>query len=141
MSLTLNMVGGIDGSTVVGEAWHTDYGTTYTNVASSGSSSQYSYAYADYFTFSNGVFTAVQAGTYKIYYFGRGGYNNAGSAINMYYRIYAAGSNVASATDVGNGGVRSSVTVTLSVGDTIYAQTRNSSGNNTHDFGYVITKT
>ena len=126
-------------SPISGFVWHTCTGTTYRTVGGSNSALKRE-SVDDYrFSLSNGVFSCLRAGSYKILYFGRGGYSSVGSAISLRFRLYAAGSQVASSTGVTNTGVASSVTVTLSVGDTVYAETSNSSGNNTHDFGFVIT--
>lgn len=125
---------------VVGYAWHTAYGTSYARV---GNFDRLKSLWADsnFFTQSTGLFTCQRAGTYQIVYFGRGGYNSSGTSIDLYFQVVANGSVVASSYSVDNAGVNSSVTVTLSVGQTLYAQTRNSSGNNTHDFGFIIIAT
>lgn len=85
------------------------------------------------------TFTCVKAGDYRISYFGRGGYNTSGTAIYLRYRIYHNGTIIASATNVANSGVYSSVDITAAVGDTIYVTTSNSSNSsNQHDFGFFI---
>lgn len=122
-----------------GYAWHTMSGTTYRLVC--GPNSAWLTAYAadnECFSFADGVFTCLKAGTYTVHYFGRGGYNSSGTSISMYYQVLHNSTVVASATNVANAGVCNSVTVTLAVGDTISAQTRNASGNTAHDFGYII---
>ena len=124
---------------IVGFAWHTSGSTTYTVVGSSSSTLSNAETDGNFFTQSNGTFTCTRAGTYKITYFGRGGYNSNGTAISLYFQVFANDTNVASSTSISNTGTHGSVNVTLTVGQTIYAQTRNSSGTNTHDFGYVIT--
>ena len=123
---------------IVGFAWHTSSGTSYVVVGSTSSTLSNAETDGNFFTQSGGTFTCTRAGTYTIIYFGRGGYNSNGNAISLYFQLYANGTNVASSTGVANTGTHGSVNVTLEVGQTIYAQTRNSSGSNTHDFGYVI---
>lgn len=127
---------------VVAAAWSTGGGTTYADLGSTATSSGpliYTYD-ADYCGTSDGtIFTFLKAGQYKIHYFGRGGYNNGGTAIRLYFRIMKNSyTELASSTSVTNTGISGNVTATLAAGDTIKAETRNNSGSNTHDFGFWI---
>ena len=87
---------------------------------------------------SSNQLSVSKAGSYTVYYQVRGGYNNSGSTITCYYRIYAGGTaQVTSST--GNAAAASSFTVTLSEGDTIYIQTYNSgTSSNTHNFTVLV---
>ena len=83
--------------------------------------------------------TCQAAGTYTLYYFGRGGYNTSGTAINLRYRIYQNSTIIASATNVANSGTHGSISVTCAAGDTIHVTTSNSSNSaNQHDFGILL---
>ena len=87
---------------------------------------------------SSNVLAVSKAGSYTVYYQVRGGYNNNGSTITCYYRIYGGGSIQASGS-TGNSAAESSFTATLSAGDTIYIQTYNSgSSSNTHSFTVLV---
>ena len=125
---------------VLAYAWHTKGGTTYTNVASSSSTKKVYNYNPRYFSYNNGVFTCKKPGTYYIQGGGRGGYTSSGGEYTLYYRVYAAGTNVKSSTSITNSGVSFGVSVTLAAGDTVYAQTRNNTGSVVHDFAYMISK-
>lgn len=125
-------------STVVGSVWGAQSGTSYLTIGRSGTTPASIYsADGTHVTFSDGVFTFLIDGTYKISYFGRGGYNSGGSSISEYYKFLPK-SGWPSATNVANAGTSGSFTDTFTNGDTIYVQTRNSSGSNMHDFGFII---
>ena len=97
----------------------------------------------DYFSYDYGQFECKKAGTYDITVFGRGGYNNGGSNIRMYVQIYknshASTTTEYSNRSIANGGVLDTFSLSLDVGDKVYGMSRNSSGTNTHDYGYIIT--
>ena len=119
--------GGGAGNPIRAFAWGRGTGTTYTI------RDEIHQEDADYFSYSNGVFTCLQAGTYSLTVFGRGGYNNGGSSIRMYVQIIkTSGGNDTteySNTNITNGGVLDTISLTLAVGDQIYGQSRNNSGN------------
>ena len=137
------MLGGGGGGAAYGYAWHTAGSTSYTVVCGSGSAKTAYGADGNCFSFSGGVFTCLKAGTYKVKYFGRGSYNTSGTAIYLYYHIYQNSTAVVTAnstsTGAANSGVCTEITLTVAVGDTISADTRNSSGATAHNFGYIIT--
>lgn len=119
----------------------TNTGTSFVNVGTGALTNVF--ADPEFCTYSNGVFTFLKPGTYTIYYSGRGGYNTNGDAVYMHYRIYQNSNTLVSVTSntVANGGVVNTISnVSISVNDTIYAQTKNNTGNNTRDFSMFIVK-
>lgn len=128
--------GGGGGSSIKAFAWGRGATTTYTI------RDQIVKVDPDYFSYSNGVFTCLKSGTYNFTVFGRGGYNNSGSTIRMYVQIIkTSGGNTTteySNTNINNAGVLDTFSLTLAVGDTFYGESRNSSGGNTHDYGFII---
>lgn len=125
----------------VGMLWAIGSGTTYTTLGGYQGTVDPICVYDEtYVTYSNGVFTFVMEGNYRIHYFGRGGYNSSGTAIRLYFQFLPGkpGSTWPSSTTVANAGTSGYFDENFSVGDTLYAQTRNSSGANVHDFGFVI---
>ncbi len=97
----------------------------------------------NFFTYDSGRFTFLKPGTYRIVFFGRGGYNSGGNTINLRYRIIRThnGTNttLASATNVANVGTNGTIDQEFEVGDILYAETSNASNSsNTHDFGYYV---
>lgn len=125
---------------LVGYVWHRYGGTAYVTVGSTSSANRMYNSDEKYFEFDNGIFTCVKPGTYSLALFGRGGYNNNGTQIYMRYRIYVNSTIVKSVTgnSIGNAGFTDTATVTLAAGDTMYMQTANSSGSNSHDICMVI---
>ena len=120
------------GNGFVAWLYGTGSGTTYTT---RGSWTVYDDSAA---SVSGNVLTLTRAGTYTVYFGMRGGYNNSGTAIALYARIYHNTTTVFSSTTIDNTGVSSSVSITAAAGDTIYIQTRNSSGSNTHNFTLLV---
>lgn len=130
-------------SIVVGALWGTGLGTTYTTLSQNTSVTITPVHFADetYVTYANGIFTFVMDGHYQITYFGRGGYNNGGTSIRMYYQFLPGigpVNNWPTGTNVVNTGISDSFTDNFTNGDTLYVQTRNNSGNNVHSFGFII---
>ncbi len=130
-------------SIVVGALWGTGLGTTYTTLSQNASVTVAPVHFADetYVTYANGIFTFVMDGHYQITYFGRGGYNNGGTSIRMYYQFLPGigpVNNWPTATNVVNTGISNSFVDNFTNGDTLYVQTRNHTGNNVHSFGFII---
>ena len=127
---------------VVGFVWHTCTATSYTTVGGSSSAKKIYNVDTDYFSYSSGTFTCKKAGTYYLTIYGRGGYRSSGNVARMQYRVYAGGSNVLNnTTGINYNGGTASTSVTLAVGDTVYAQTRNDTSSNTHCMGLSIQTT
>lgn len=96
-----------------------------------------------YFSFADGIFTCVKAGTYTIKYFARGAQGTSGAdgpSVNNSYKVYKNSTSIASGNAAGTGGARGSVEISLAVNDTVYMTCVNASTSNTqeHEGGLVI---
>lgn len=91
-----------------------------------------------YFSYADGVFTCLKAGTYVINYFGCPQRNSSGTMINLSYQVNHNSAAIASGTVTSNTGVYSSATVTLAVNDTVSVQTNAAATGASYDFGYII---
>lgn len=134
----------------IGFLWGMSNGATYQTIGNSNGVSPASGYYiwqdfydSNYFTYVNGVFTFTQAGTYDIYYGGRGGCNTSGTVRYLYFKIYQNSTTIAinESNIMTNSGGGNKVTITAAVGDTLYAQIRTNSGALTMDFFLGIVKT
>ena len=108
---------------------YTIYGTAYPNTHAADNKC---------FSYADGVFTCLKAGTYVISYFGRSGRNSSGTAVNLSYQVLHNSTAVASSTNVGIMGTHSSVTVTLAVNDTVSVKVNSAASGANYDFGYII---
>ena len=114
--------GGGGGSSIKAFAWGRGTGTAYTI------RDEITRTDPAYFSYSGGMFTCLQAGSYDVTIFGRGGYNNGGTSIRMYVQIIKDSNGTVtteySNTNITNGGVLDTVTISLAAGDKVYGQSR-----------------
>lgn len=89
---------------------------------------------------ADSTYTCLKAGTYKVAYFYKAGYNTSGNLINVQLVIQVNGSNVVSATSteaIGGNGTRN---ITLNAGDTLAIKMRNTTSSGlSHAGGMVVT--
>lgn len=129
--------GGFDTGIIKAFLWGRGTSTSYTTM---GDLESYDPSYV---SISSHEYTFLKGGDYNLTYFGRGGYNSSGTAINLQFRIQlrrnGETTSIASSTTVANGGVVETIQQTFEVGDVLYVQARNSTGANTHDIGFIVT--
>ena len=141
--------GGLTLPAVIAAMTGTTTGTTYVTTGTGNGSTDWEiHSYiSDYVTYSNGIFTftAAGAGTYNIYIAGRGINNTSGNARYCHYQMFhntTIISQLTSSTWGSTGGTLSGpVTVTVSAGDTIYAQTKCNTGTVNVMLSYILEKT
>lgn len=116
-------------NTLVGFVWGKVISGTMATVGAGTTNASYANVDSDYFTYSNGVFTCTQAGTYALKIYGAGQYSG-GIRRALYQLIQNHGgtdTTLASDTTTGigvDGGVISLPSVSVAVGDTLTLQMR-----------------
>ena len=115
-------------NTLVAAYWGDRAATTY---AIPTTKARYSYD-TNYFSYTGGVFTALQSFNAVIQVIGKGNYNSSGTAIYAQYRLYQNSTIIATAQIAnGTGGNQASLNVSISEGDALSIQLRSINSNGT----------